>query len=220
MDKHTAGHEKGKRRAFSKRIFEICYSHRISIKRRKKTMINLLPQENQREISQEQNWKMIMILGILVLVFLICLSLILFSIEAFVSADVEAQKIQFQEREKVLNSPGMRSLESDLAEFNKKIFQLESFYRNQLNISDSLAKISTVFPSGTYLNNLSINLQPNENGPMEASCNLSGFSSTRENLLVLKANLEKEESFKDVYFPPADWMNATSINFTASFKFK
>ena len=140
-------------------------------------MINLLPQENQREISQEQNWKMIMILGILVLVFLICLSLILFSIEAFVSADVEAQKIQFQEREKVLNSPGMRSLESDLAEFNKKIFQLESFYRNQLNISDSLAKISTVFPSGTYLNNLSINLQPNENGPMEASCNLSGFSS-------------------------------------------
>jgi Tfp pilus assembly protein PilN len=183
-------------------------------------MINLLPSENQKEIAQEQNWKIIMILGVLVLIFFISFSLMLFSIKAFVSEKVEAQNVLFQEREQDLQSSEMKSLESDRAGFNKKIIQLDSFYKSQLKITESLAKISTVFPSETYLNNLSINIQNDSAGVRQANCNLSGFSSSRDNLIKLKENLENEASFKEVYFPPADWMKATSVNFTASFKFK
>jgi len=183
-------------------------------------MINLLPPENQKEIAQEQNWKMIIILGTLILIFFISFSLIIFSVKIFISGKVEAQKVLFEEKEKELQSPEMKYLESDLSVFNKRIFELESFYKNQFRITESLGKISTVFPSETYLNNLSINLQAGKEGGTQASYNLSGFSSSRESLLKLKENLEKEESFKDIYFPPADWMKATSVNFTASFKFK
>jgi len=183
-------------------------------------MINLLPSENQKEIIQEENWKMIMILGTLILIFFISFSLILFSVKVFISDKVEAQKISFEKEEKNLQSPEKKSLEKELSSFNKTISQLDSFYKNEFQITESLAKISTVFPSGTYLNNLSINLQTDKDGIKQASCNLSGFSSSRESLLKLKENLEKEESFEEIYFPPADWMKATSVNFTASFQFK
>lgn len=138
----------------------------------------------------------------------------------FVSEQVEAQKILFEEKEKELQSPQMQSLEKDLARFNKKIFQLESFYQDQFRITESLGKISTFFSTETYLNNLSITVGSDKEGKIQSSCNLSGYSINRENLLKLKENLEGEESFKEVYFPPADWMNATSINFTISFKLK
>lgn len=183
-------------------------------------MINLLPPENQRELAQEQSWKTIMILGTLVLVFFVSFSLILFSVKIFISEKVETQKASFEEKEKDLQSPEMKSLESDLLSFNKRIVQLDSFYNNQIRVTDPLAKISAVFPSETYLTNLSINLQAGKDGKMQVNCNISGFSSTREGLLKLKENLEDEESFKEIYFPPADWMKATSVNFTASFKLK
>lgn len=183
-------------------------------------MINLLPIENQKEMSQEQNWKIIMILGMLILFFLISFSLILFSIKIFVSEKLDTQKILFEEKEKEFDSQEMKSLEQDLAGFNKIIFQLDYFYKNEFKITESLGKISTVFPPEAYLKNLSINIQANQEGASLASCNISGFSSSREKLIQLKENLEKEESFKDIYFPPANWMKATSVNFTASFKFK
>ncbi|MCX6760716.1 MAG: hypothetical protein NTZ84_01235 [Candidatus Nealsonbacteria bacterium] len=183
-------------------------------------MINLLPPENQKEIIQEQNWKMIIILGTLVLIFFICFSLIIFSVKIFVSGKVETQKLLLAEKEKELQASQIKSLESDIEGFNEIIFKLEVFYKNQFKITESLGKISTVFPSETYLNNLSINLQSNRDGVKQAICNISGFSSSRENLLKLKENMEKEESFKDIYFPPANWMKATSVNFTASFKFE
>lgn len=183
-------------------------------------MINLLPSENKKEIIQEQNWKKIMIIGTLVLIFFICLSLIIFSIKIFVSEKVEAQKVLFGEKEKELQSSEMKSLESELSDFNKRILQLESFYRNQFKLTEPLGKLSEFFSPETYLNNLSISFQQNKDGIFQVSCNLSGFSSSRDNLINLKENLEKEESIKEIYFPPADWMNATSINFTASLKLK
>lgn len=183
-------------------------------------MINLLPIENQKKLAREESWKIIVILGVLILIFFVSFSLILFSVKIYISAKVEAQRILFEEKEKELQSPEMKSLESDMSNFNQKILRLDSFYKKQIKITDSLAKISTVFPSGSCINNLVISIQSNKDGTKQISYNLSGFSSARENLLKIKEGLEKEESFTDVYFPPADWMKATNIEFTASFKSK
>jgi hypothetical protein len=183
-------------------------------------MINLLPPEYKKEIIQEENWKLIMTWGMLVLVFLICFSLILFSIKIFISGEVEAQKILFKQKEKELQTPQMQSLQHNLTAFNQTLFQLNYFYQNQFKITETLEKISTVFHSGTYLTNLSINHSPQKEGDYQANCNLSGFSSTREKLLKLKENLEKEESFIKIDFPPTNWTKATNINFTVNFKLK
>jgi len=182
-------------------------------------MINLLSQEEKKEIIQEENWKLIMILGTLVLIFFICLSLILFSIKVFVSGEVEAQKILFEQKEKEIESPQMQALQQNLTAFNQTLFQLESFYGQQFNLSGFLEKLSATVPSGVYLTSLSVSNNYQEKA-WEKTCNLSGFSSTREKLLGFKEKLEKEGSFEKIDFPSSSWMKATDINFTLSFKLK
>jgi len=161
-----------------------------------------------------------MILGTLVLIFFICFSLILLSIKIFISGEVETQKILVEQKEKELLTPQMQTLQQNLTAFNRTLFQLESFYQNQFKTTETLEKISMVFPLGIYLTNLSISPEAKKGGGWQANCNISGFSPSREKLLELKENLEKEGSFQEVYFPPVSWMKAASINFTASFKLK
>ena len=183
-------------------------------------MINLLPTEYKKEIAQEENWKLVMILGILVLFFFICLSLILLSVKIFVSGETEAQKILVEQKEKELLAPQMQALQQNLTNFNQTLFQLESFYQNQFKITKTLEQISTVFPSEIYLTNLSVSPQIKEEGGWQTSYNISGFSPDRDKLLKLKENLDKEGSFQEVYFPPVSWMKIANINFTATFKSK
>jgi len=181
-------------------------------------MINLLPPKEKEEILQEENWKLLMILGMILLFFLISLLLILFSIKIFIAGEVEAQKILFVEREKEFKNTQMQNLQNNLTAFNKKLSQLDSFYQNQSNSSEILEEISKTLPPGVYLNNLSIIPQGGKEGGF--ACNLSGFSPNREILLQFKDNLEKATQFQDIYFPSSSWVKATDINFTISFKVK
>ncbi len=179
-------------------------------------MINLLPPEEKEGLIKEENWKLVLILGILVLFFLVSFSLILFSIKIFISGEVEAQKILFEEREKEFQNPQIQNLQENLIALNKIIFQLDSFYQKQLNLSEILEQISKTLPSEIYLTNLSIFPQTEEEQII--NCSLSGFSPTREILLEFKKNLEKEEKFQEIYFPPANWVKPSDINFTINFK--
>ena len=63
-------------------------------------MINLLPSQEKEEIKQEENFKLILILGIIFLFFLISFSLILTSINIYISGEAKVQKILYQQREK------------------------------------------------------------------------------------------------------------------------
>ncbi len=181
-------------------------------------MINLLPPKEKEEILQEENWKLFMILGMILLFFLISLLLILFSIKIFIAGEVEAQKILFVEREKEFKNTQMQNLQNNLTAFNKKLSQLDSFYQNQSNFSEILEEISKTLPPEVYLDNLSIIPQGGENEGFK--CSISGFSPSRQILLILKDNLEKEKNFQEVYFSPSNWVKPTDINFTISFKVK
>lgn len=176
-------------------------------------MINLLPPETKKEINQEENWKLIMILEIVILFFLISLFLILFSIKIYVSGEINVQKILYDQREDEFKNSQMRPLEEEIDISNKILSELDNFYKNQMSFAETLEIISKTIPSGSYLTNLSAVPQQNT-----INFGLSGFSPTRENLLKFKENLEKEEFFKEIYFPPINWAQSTNINFSVNFK--
>ena len=172
-------------------------------------MINLLPLQQKEELLEEEKHNLVLILGILFLIFLISLILILFSIKIFISGEVEIQNILLSAEEKRFKESQIQNLEEKINISNQTLSKLDLFYQNQLNLTETLEKISGTLPLGTYLTTLNLNL---------AQISLSGFSPTREILLEFKKNLEKEKIFGEIYFSPSNWVEPTDINFSVNFK--
>lgn len=183
-------------------------------------MINLLPLQQKEELRQEENFRLILILGILILVFLIDLTFILFSIKIFITSEVQIQKILVSQKEKEFENSQIQTLQEKIIKTNQTLSALDSFYQKELNLTEILEKISKTLPLKTYLTNLSITPRLEEEQEWRIGCSLSGFSPTREILLEFKKNLEEEKGFSKINFPPSNWVTPENINFTVSFEIK
>ncbi len=185
-------------------------------------MINLLPPQQKEELLEEEKYNLVLILGILFLIFLISLILILFSIKIFISGEIEVQRILLSAEEKRFKGSPIQNLEEKINTSNQTLSKLNLFYQNQLNLTETLEKISETLPPGTYLTTFSLNplSTPAEGETLRylAQVSLAGFSPTREILLEFKENLEKEEPFGEIYFPPSNWVKPTDIDFLVNFK--
>jgi Tfp pilus assembly protein PilN len=180
-------------------------------------MINLLPPQEKEILRQEEKYKSASILGILFLVFLICLILILFSIKISISGEVEAQKILLSQEEERFKGTQTQNLEEKIISSNQILSKLNSFYYSQISLTGVLEKISRSLPSGVYLTTFNFSSgAPSGSGQIS----LSGFSPNREILLEFKKNLEKEENFQEIYFPPSNWVKPTDIDFLVTFQIK
>lgn len=174
-------------------------------------LINLLPNQQKEELLQEEKFKIILILGITFLFFLISLILVFLSIKIYISSQIEAQKIILLEEKKRFEESENQFLQKKLEFLNKEFLKLNSFYQNQINLTEILDKISLLLPLGISLDSFSFSTE-------NYQISLTGFSATRNNLLQFKENLEKEKIFTQVYFPPSSWLKLTDINFSVSFK--
>jgi Tfp pilus assembly protein PilN len=173
-------------------------------------MINFLPPKQKEELLKEERFKLVLILGIIVFANLISFLLILFSIKIFLASQLEIQKIFMADREKELKASQVEELEKKIEGYNLNFSKLSSFYRSQIKFPDILEKISKNLPAEAYLT--SFNFASNK-------ISLSGFCPDRERLLEFKDNLEEEESFKEIYFPPQNWVEKTDINFSVNFSY-
>jgi len=180
-------------------------------------MINLLPQKQKDELKQEENFKLTLILGIVTLASLICFALILFSIKISIGGQLSYQKI-FLEQKKAESSQ-LQNLEEKMKSLNSILKELNSFYQNEANLVEVSRLISGFLPREVYLTTLHFNKAAGlEKEKYSGEVFLAGFAPSRETLTVFKKNLEKE--FKEVYFPPENWVKPTDISFTATFKLK
>jgi len=174
-------------------------------------MINLLPPEQKEELKQEENLKLILILGIVTLAFWVSLALILFSIKTSLLADLKAQEIYIEQEQEELEKPEMQELRAKIKGYNLILSELETFYRDQPDLTSILEKVSSVLSEEIYLTNFKFDLSTSQ-------VSLTGFSPNDEILLQFKEKLEKTEGFKEIIFPPDTWFQDTNINFLVSFK--
>lgn len=174
-------------------------------------MINLLPPKEKESLIREENWKLVLILGTLFLSFLICLILILFSIQIYISGKIQSQKVIIEIEEKEFRDPETQNFRGEIALINQDLSRLNSFYQSQTNLTEILEKISGIFPEKMYLTSLSYQKETFQ-------ISLYGFASSREILLDFKKNLEKKKEFKEIYFPPQNWVKPTEIDFQVNFK--
>lgn len=172
-------------------------------------MINLLPPKYKEELKREENFKMVFILEILFLAFSISLALILFSIRIYLSGVIEEQNIFYDSKNREFSQH--KPAESKLHSINKTLIKVDSFYKEQFELSDFLERISKLLPPGIYLNSFSYEER-------EKKINLSGFSPTVEQLLEFKNILEKQSDIKEIVFPTTVWLQLKNIDFNTSFK--
>lgn len=181
-------------------------------------MINLLPTRQKEDLLQEKNLKLFLILGILILFFFVSFSLILFSIKIQVQTEAEVQKNYFNQKDTAIKNSEIQKWEDKINGYNSSISSLDSFYQNHRDLTDVLEKIFQTIPEGIILDTLSFDSSALKGEKYLAQVSLSGNSSTQDILFDFKKNLEKEEGFKEVYFPLSLWIETTDIDFSINFK--
>ena len=177
-------------------------------------MINLLPPEEKKFLVREDYFKIILILGTVFLAVILSLILILLSVRIYISNQTYAEKIISEQERKMIKTAELQELQGKIISANKTLSDLNSFYQNQIYFTGILERISEILPTGVYLTNISFTSL----GSGILACNLSGFAPTREILLGFKNDLEKEKIFKEIFFPPANWVKSNNINFDITFK--
>lgn len=172
-------------------------------------MLNLLPLQQKGELLQEERWKLSLILGILILIFLLFLILFLLSIKFTISSKVQSEKIIRETEEKEFEKVEIQNLRGKIVLINQNLAKLVIFYEEQTHLTGILEKISGILAPEMYLTSLSYQ-------EAISKISLSGFAPTREILFDFQKNLEKE--FKNVDFPPKNWVKPTNIDFQATFE--
>lgn len=176
-------------------------------------MINLLPPQQKKELKREEKWKLTSIFGIILLFSLLFFSLALFFIQTYISSELETWKIIFEIEEKKFKTSKIQDFQKKIVVLNQNLSKLDSFYQEQIDLTEILEKISQTLPSEVYLNNLSWQKETSQ-------VVLSGFAPKREDLFTLRKNLEKEKDFEEIYFPSSNWIKPKDIDFYVAFKIK
>lgn len=177
-------------------------------------MINLLPPTERENLIKEARLRLFFVWGIFVLFFLTAFSLVLFSINVYLAGETSSYKILIDYEQQKSSTLEAQNTEKEIGEINKRLESLNAFYLGQPKITELLRKISELIPEEIYLNSLS--LDPVEGDGFRVS--LTGYSKTRETLLEFKKNLESDQVFKGIYFPPSNWVKPSDVNFSASFE--
>lgn len=184
--------------------------------------LNLLPEEQKRQIRLECAFRKILFLGVGVIVILIIFigfsfgtKIILKSRLGDLEKKMEAQLVsqellQIKEKEAEINK--FNFLLSDINEINKL----------KVHWSRALIEIAEIIPEGVRIEQIQINREAHPMGdhPKGEKISINGFSPTRKKVLTIKDRLEKSLLFKDVYSAPSNLVKKEDIDFFFSFYLK
>ncbi len=179
-------------------------------------MINLLSSKEKLVLIEEENQKLILILGTILFLALLCFALILLSIKIHISGELETQKI-FLEQKK-LDSSSIQEVEQEIKHQNLSFLELKTFYEKDFRKSEILEMVSQKLPPNTYLTNFRLSTVMLKEKENELSISLSGFSPDRDVLMEFQKNLESEDMFQEIDFPASCWVKPNDIDFLVSFK--
>jgi hypothetical protein len=180
-------------------------------------IINLLPPKEKDALALERAKNLILVLGNMTLVFMICLVLVLLWLKFYLLGEITYQKYLLYGIEG--SSPSdITDLKTIIQKYNKTMPSVVNVYQNSPHFSDILDIISKVErPQGLYFKNISLDGQKYQD---KIEAKITGFSSTRDNLLLFKKNLESQPAVENILFSPDSWINPVNTTFNLTIDFK
>jgi hypothetical protein len=173
-------------------------------------MINLLPSEQIKELKEEENFKILLNLFLLVIFFIFSFFLILLSVKFYFSGLLDSQKIILEREEKILDL----EKEKEIKKYNEILSKIEKFYQKKVPLFSKAENFFEKIPQSIYLRELEAKIDKKG----EISFFVSGFSKNRESLLNLIKILK--ENYQGVSFPPEILLKESEIDFSITFKIK
>ncbi len=180
-------------------------------------MINLLPTTEKEKLLREENWRLILVLGILTFIFLISLILVLFSVKVHVVSQFKSQEILFEAKEKEFQRTELYGFRTKIQEINQTLMNLDTFFQKKDSSANLFEKIFRLLPKGVHLNSFSQE-SIDDLEEFKAKISLSGIALTQQDLFDFINNLNEEKSFCDADLPLSSWVEFNNINFTLNFK--
>lgn len=181
-------------------------------------MINLLPPEQKKNLLEQRQLRLVLILGSLFIFFILSTGLMLLIVKNYFLWTIQSQKILFEERQKIVSL--YKDNEQEITNYNSFFSDIYSVYEDRDSLTKALEQIYETFPQGTYLTDFNFNMvkeKTKKGVQTRAKIAMVGFSPSRELLLVLKDNLENKDEFSDVYFSPNSWIDPIDPTFSVSF---
>ncbi len=170
-------------------------------------MINLLPSAYKRELAQEKQIKIMVVIGVLIWLCLISLALLL----AFVLINIQSRAAIEGELLKIVRKDFSSSPEREIEE---KIYVYEEMvgsinkHGSERSVVEIFDTITHFLPSDMHLYTMAYNDESDQ-------VSLSGFSTSRQSVMELRRMLE--ESYLNVVFPTSTWVQRSDIEFTVKF---
>jgi Tfp pilus assembly protein PilN len=169
-------------------------------------MINLLPYSEKQELINVEKQKTQNIILFLLNFFFFCLILWLFFLIFYFNIQIKTQRIYISGLEQCQES---EEFKNKITTINKELLEINKVYNNKIYYSSVLNNILKIMPENSFLNSISF---------IDNKIQLSGFIATREDLLNLQGKLEND--FKEVNFPPLNWIEKENINFFINFLYE
>lgn len=172
--------------------------------------MNLLPPEEKNFLNKEEKIKRILVLEIIFLFFIIFLFLCLLTVQILLRSDLDAQKIIFEIDLSAFEDSGYGELKDKVDSLGQDIEKINTFYNEQISLTDVKESIADLLPRGVYLTRFSWKKQ-------DRKVELAGFSPQRDYLFDLQRRLNENSDFENIDFPQSNWIKPNNIDFSASF---
>ena len=173
--------------------------------------MNLLPIEQRKRVRLAICYQDIISSG-LILIFLI-LILILFLGGLLIFLNFEYRTIEEKitiEQSRVVQTETVKGMERKVRDLNRELAQLKQIQNKQSNLYQVLDSLSQNLFRGVEIYSLEIDKNTGK-------VVVSGYSSTRDNLLTIKQILETSPEYKDINFPLSNLTDPKDIKFYFSF---
>ncbi len=137
--------------------------------------------------------------------------LMLVLVRIYFSIELKNAQVAVEEKEKEMEIMNIKPTEIEISARNKFVAKVSDFYAQQKPVTEMIMLVAAALPDGVTLSSLSIT---------ENTVHLAGFSPDRNSLVTFKSNLEKDPSFKNIVFPPENWLMAQNISFSVNLEYE
>ncbi|HCC59951.1 MAG: hypothetical protein A2402_00985 [Candidatus Staskawiczbacteria bacterium RIFOXYC1_FULL_37_43] len=180
-------------------------------------MTDLLPPEEKKSLKLEQTKNLVIVFAVSIIIALVCLILILLSIEFYILSQINSQKFVLDSVEAEYQSSDFLEYKQIIEKYNEILPGLFSFYKKEIpftNVFDVVLDVPR--PEGLVFDKIYIE---RSDTPGKIKAVVFGFSDNRENLLLFQKNVKQERKLKNVSFSTESWINPVNTNFSFTFEY-